>query len=175
MKRPFCFICGREGSFPNHRCPDCSGTLSSKETVHGKNEVAFALSAGAPQCPSCGRVYLRGRWQWRGEGTTKLTCPDCHKLNSGVFTAVIQVPSTVRLDKVIETELDADRRHGKFSALVAVEGNEFRFSNVSIARRIARKSSKKFGLRVKETAKLIGYDARGGKGRYKVSFFLSTE
>jgi len=164
MKRPFCSVCGSEGDFPGHICPACS-----------RRGTTDKPGRKIPECPSCGRIYLHGRWQWKGDGTEQITCPDCHKLKSGIFVAVVQLPEGVSAEEIIERELAVDRRHGKFSALVKVDGTHYKFSNVSIARRIARVISKKLGLDVKETAKLTGYDARGGKGIYKVAFSVLSK
>lgn len=111
----------------------------------------------------------------------KTVCPDCSKINSGYYEAVIQFRADNReltKDEIIDTteivkkSLDTQFKRNKLAYLVEKvdmkEGIDYYIGSYKAAKKIANDLKNIFGGVIKESPRLISQDKSTGKGLYRI-------
>jgi NMD protein affecting ribosome stability and mRNA decay len=115
-----------------------------------------------PVCSSCEKKKVKKKTKEKKE---KISLEH----HSEYFEAIIQNRADVDKEQIWKaiSKIQATR---KFNAWE--KKNDFYFSDVKVAKIVARKLSKTFNLEIKESRKQIGYDRHKSKKRYKWNICL---
>lgn len=111
----------------------------------------------------------------------KTVCPDCSKMNSGYYEAVIQFRADkreldndelIKSDKIVKKSLTTQFKKNKLAYLVEKaiikEGVDYYIGSYKAAKKIANDLKNTFGGVVKESPRLISQDKSTGKGLYRI-------
>ena len=111
----------------------------------------------------------------------KAVCPDCSKMNSGYYEAVIQLRADKReltnnelsqADEIVKRSLHAQFKRNKLAYLVEKanikEGVDYYIGSYKAAKKIANDLKNRFGGIIKESPRLISQDKSTGKGLYRI-------
>ncbi len=169
MKKHFCCVCGKEGKFEGYVCPDCREPEEQEKTVKPH-----------PVCKGCNRTKVGGRWHSLvAEAKPNSICPDCIAAKGGYFEAVLQFRAEdfpkEKLEALFEKIMAAERRRGIHVEITKIEDKSYYFTKVKVARKIAKRIVKEWGVKPKETRKLVGYFHQKGKGKYRFTIFFDLD
>lgn len=111
----------------------------------------------------------------------KTVCPNCSKMNSGYYEAVIQLRTDekelssdeiIKVDSLIKNFLESSFEKNKLAYLVQKdtikEGIDYYIGSYKEGRKIANNIQSKFGGVIKESPRLVSQDKSTGKGLYRI-------
>jgi len=111
----------------------------------------------------------------------KSVCPDCSKMNSGYYEAVIQLRADKReitnhefskADEILKKSLQSQFKKNKLAYLIEKanikEGVDYYIGSYKAAKKIASDFKNRFGGIIKESPRLISQDKSTGKGLYRI-------
>ncbi|MDR2966895.1 MAG: hypothetical protein LBU74_02975 [Methanobacteriaceae archaeon] len=111
----------------------------------------------------------------------RTVCPDCSKMNSGYYEAVIQfradnrelaTEELVQTDEIVKKSLFTQSKKNKLAYLAEKvtmkEGIDYYIGSYKAAKKITNDIKNRFGGLTKESPRLIGQDKSTGKGLYRI-------
>jgi len=111
----------------------------------------------------------------------RTVCPDCSKMNSGYYEAVIQFRADERVlksgelteaDEIVKKTLFTEFKKNKLAYLAEKvnmkEGIDYYIGSLKAAKKIANNLKNTFGGVIKESPRLISQDKSTGKGLYRI-------
>ena len=111
----------------------------------------------------------------------KTVCPDCSKMYSGYYEAVIQFRSDkreltndelIQADEIVKKSLHSQFKRNKLAYLVEKvnmkEGRDYYIGSYKATKKTANDLKNRFGGIIKESHRLISQDKSTGKGLYRI-------
>ncbi|MCL2157079.1 MAG: NMD3-related protein [Methanobrevibacter sp.] len=111
----------------------------------------------------------------------RTVCPDCSKMNSGYYEAVIQfradkrellMNEVSRADEIIKKSLNSQFKRNKLAYLAEKtnmkEGVDYYIGSYKAAKKVSNNLKNKFGGVIKESPRLVGQNKSTGKGIYRI-------
>ncbi len=185
-REKFCCVCGRAGSFENYVCPACTAAASPAAHKVPRDVEGNPLISRVVGCRRCGRLLVNGRWILYSPDLVKsdnlrlITCLDCQKATTGYYEAIIQFStksgkfdeSKEEIEKLLQTAIKSEENYGKLVEITKIEKNNYFFTNIRAAKRIARKVAAAYKARISETSKLVGLDRSTSKEKRRVTILV---
>lgn len=188
-RKKFCCVCGKAGDFESYTCPACNAAYSAvprppSKTLKQQQEEASRTIG----CRRCGRLLVRGRWSpyspelVKSDNLRLITCPDCQKVITGYYEAIIQFStksgnfekSKPEIEKMLQNLIKSEENCGKMVEITKIEKNNYFFNNASAAKKIARTVAAAYNnARITETFKLVGFDRSTSKEKRRVTILIA--